>query len=283
MNIKKVFIILICVFASIGCTIQNISDSDIDKNLDVILNKNIKNSNKEAIGYQYYLPSYISTRNVKDFNQELYSNGGHFATNTYELGNENLDKEKSNNVELGLHYEGDQLSYHVHVYHNWFDHYIYAKTLDQYENFRLIEYRQADAKFYGTEAEVAYQWNDTYNTSLFGDYVRGKIEDENAPRVPAGRLGTRVKADFDDHWSGSAEYYHVFNQDKFAAYEAETKGYNMVNVGVAYKYPLSGKQEASVFFNANNLLDETVYEHTSFLANIPQIGRNFVVGVNYKF
>ena len=30
MNIKKVFIILICVFASIGCTIQNISDSDID-------------------------------------------------------------------------------------------------------------------------------------------------------------------------------------------------------------------------------------------------------------
>ena len=45
MNIKKVFIILICVFASIGCTIQNISDSDIDKNLDVILNKNIKNSN----------------------------------------------------------------------------------------------------------------------------------------------------------------------------------------------------------------------------------------------
>ena len=59
MNIKKVFIILICVFASIGCTIQNISDSDIDKNLDVILNKNIKNSNKEAIGYQYYLPSYL--------------------------------------------------------------------------------------------------------------------------------------------------------------------------------------------------------------------------------
>lgn len=80
MNIKKVFIILICVFASIGCTIQNISDSDIDKNLDVILNKNIKNSNKEEIGYQYYLPSYISTRNVKDFNQELYSNG-----NTYYL------------------------------------------------------------------------------------------------------------------------------------------------------------------------------------------------------
>ncbi len=215
--------------------------------------------------------------------QELYSDGAHFATNTYELGNDQLDKEKSNNVELGLHYATDNLSYHVHLYHNWFDNYIYANTLDQYKNFRLIDYRQAEAKFYGTEAEIAYQWNDTYSTSLFGDYVRGKIEDENAPRIPAGRLGTRVQADFDDHWSGSAEYYHVFNQDKITAYETETKGYNMVNVGVAYKYPLSNKQEAKVFFNANNLLDQQVYEHTSFLASIPQMGRNFMIGLDYKF
>ena len=215
--------------------------------------------------------------------QELYANGGHFATNTYELGNDGLDNEKSNNVELGLHYDDDKLSYHVHLYHNWFDNYIYAKTLDQYENFRLIEYSQDKAKFYGTEAEVAYQFNDIYKTSLFGDYVRGKIDSDNAPRVPAGRLGTRINADFDDHWSGSAEYSHVFNQDKFAAYEHETQGYNMVNIGLAYKYPLADRQEAKVFFNANNLLDEQVYEHSSFLSNIPQMGRNFVIGVDYKF
>ena len=215
--------------------------------------------------------------------QELYAHGGHFATNTYELGNDSLDNEKSNNVELGLHYDDDKLSYHVHLYHNWFDNYIYAKTLDQYENFRLIEYSQDKAKFYGTEAEVAYQFNDIYKTSLFGDYVRGKIDSDNAPRVPAGRLGTRINADFDDHWSGSAEYSHVFNQDKFAAYEHETQGYNMVNIGLAYKYPLADRQEAKVFFNANNLLDEQVYEHSSFLSNIPQMGRNFVIGVDYKF
>ena len=38
-----------------------------------------------------------------------------------------------------------------------------------------------------------------------------------------------------------------------------------------------------IFFKANNLLDEKVYNHTSFLANIPQIGRNFVIGMDYKF
>ena len=215
--------------------------------------------------------------------QELYSDGGHFATNTYELGNETLAAEKSNNVELGLHYTAEKLSYHLHLYQNWFDNYIYAQTLDQYKNFRLIQYAQDKAKFYGTEAEVSYQWNPVYTSSLFGDYVRGKIDNDNAPRVPAGRIGTRINADFDAHWSGSAEYAHVFNQDKIAAYETETSGYNLVNLGIAYTYPLSNQQQAKVFFNANNLLDQTIYEHSSFLANIPQIGRNFVMGVDFKF
>ncbi|WP_417653837.1 TonB-dependent receptor domain-containing protein, partial [Klebsiella pneumoniae] len=65
--------------------------------------------------------------------QELYANGAHFATNTYELGNDQLGKEKSNNVELGLHFDHDKLDYHLHVYHNWFDDYIYAQTLDRYK------------------------------------------------------------------------------------------------------------------------------------------------------
>ncbi|WP_445116471.1 zinc piracy TonB-dependent receptor ZnuD [Acinetobacter sp. WZC-1] len=216
--------------------------------------------------------------------QELYADGVHPATNTYELGNDQLSKEKSNNVELGLHYNDQKLSYHLHLYHNWFDNYIYARTQDRYKDFRLIQYAQDSAKFYGTEGEVAYQLTSVYNASLFGDYVRGKIDGENAPRVPSGRLGTRVNASFDDHWSGSAEYYHVFKQDDIASFETETSGYNMLNVGVAYKGKYgSDQQDYRLFFNANNLLDDNIYEHSSFLASIPQMGRNFVMGVDFKF
>ena len=215
--------------------------------------------------------------------QELYANGKHFATNTYERGNENLSAEKSNNLELGLHYENGPLDYHVHVYHNWFDNYIYAATTDRYENFRLVDYTQDKAKFYGTEAQVSYALNDTYKVGLFGDYVRGKIEGENAPRVPAGRLGTKVDASFDDHWSGLAEYYHVFNQDKITSYEQETDGYNMLNVGVSYAGKYAKNNDYRVYFKANNLLDEQVYSHASFLSNIPQVGRNFSVGLEFGF
>ncbi|MCL6249199.1 zinc piracy TonB-dependent receptor ZnuD [Acinetobacter sp. ANC 4945] len=215
--------------------------------------------------------------------QELYADGKHFATNTYERGNENLDVEKSNNLELGFHYEKDQLDYHVHVYHNWYDNYIYAATKDNFGNFRLVDYTQDKAKFYGAEAQVGYAINDMYKLSVFGDYVRGKIDGENAPRVPAGRLGTKVDVDFADGWSGLAEYSHVFKQDKITAFERETDGYNMVNLGVAYSGQLKDQNDYRVYFKANNLLDEDVYSHTSFLANIPQVGRNFTVGLEFGF
>ncbi|NAR64340.1 TonB-dependent receptor [Acinetobacter haemolyticus] len=215
--------------------------------------------------------------------QELYANGKHFATNTYELGNDQLKKEKSNNVELGFHYDNNKFDYHVHVYHNWFDDYIFAQTLDRYEDFRLVEYTQDKARFYGAEAEAGYQVSPIYKVSLFGDYVRGKIDNDNAPRIPAGRLGTKVKANFGDGFSGSAEYYHVFQQDKIAAYETDTQSYNMVNLGVAYSGQYSSAGDYRVFLNANNLLDEKVYQHASFLSTVPQVGRNFTVGVNFSF
>ncbi|ENX12096.1 hypothetical protein F895_03607 [Acinetobacter sp. CIP 64.2] len=215
--------------------------------------------------------------------QELYANGGHFATNTYELGDDQLKKEKSNNVELGFHYDDNKFDYHVHVYHNWFDDYIYAQTLDRYKDFRLVKYTQDQARFYGAEAEAGYQISPIYKVGVFGDYVRGKIDNENAPRVPAGRLGTKVNADFGDGFSGSAEYYHVFQQDKIAAYETDTQSYNMVNLGVAYTGKYSNVGDYRVFLNANNLLDDQVYQHASFLSTIPQVGRNFTVGVNFNF
>lgn len=215
--------------------------------------------------------------------QELYADGLHFATNTYELGNDQLDKERSNNLELGLHYEKGPLDYHVHVYHNWYEDYIYGATIAREGNLRGVKYTQDQARFYGTEAQLGYQLTETYKWNIFGDYLRGKIDNENAPRVPAGRLGTRIEADFADGWSGQAEYYHVFKQDKFAVYETETQGYNMLNLGLSYQGELSDRQNYRVFLKANNLLNDQVYSHSSFLSNIPQVGRNFTIGVDYNF
>lgn len=215
--------------------------------------------------------------------QELYANGKHFATNTYERGNDNLDIEKSNNLELGLHFDNERVDYHLHVYHNWFDNYIYASTTYPYKNFRLVDYTQDKARFYGVEGELNVKLNDIYKVGVFGDHVRGKIDGENAPRVPSGRLGARAEADFADGWTGSAEYSHVFKQDKISAFEQETAGYNMVNLGVSYAGQYAQGNDYRIYAQANNLLDEQVYSHASFLANIPQVGRNFTFGIEFGF
>lgn len=78
MNIKKILVILICLFVFTGCKIENISDDNIMTNVNLILNKNIKYSNKDAIGYQYYLPTYMSVNDVNEFNQEIYYEGKTF-------------------------------------------------------------------------------------------------------------------------------------------------------------------------------------------------------------
>ncbi|WOE31284.1 MULTISPECIES: zinc piracy TonB-dependent receptor ZnuD [unclassified Acinetobacter] len=215
--------------------------------------------------------------------QELYANGIHLATNTYERGNENLDVEKSNNLEIGWHYAGEQLDYHLNVYHNWYQNYIYAATTAQQGNFRLVDYTQDKAQFYGAEAQASYQLTDAYKLSVFGDMVRGKIDGQNAPRVPAGRLGTKVNVDFFDGWKAMAEYYHAFKQDRISAFEQDTPSYEMVNLGLSYQAKYGVNQDYRVYFNANNLLDQEVYQHASFLANIPQVGRNFTIGVEFGF
>lgn len=217
--------------------------------------------------------------------QELYSNGGlHGPTKSFEFGNDELTKEKSNNVSLSIHGDQDALKYNVSVYHNWFDNFIYANTIDRKGDFRSVHYEQAQARFYGVDGDINYQLSPKYNVGLFGDYVRGKLDnDENAPRIPSGRIGTRVKADFGQGYSGTAEYYHVFKQDDIASYETDGTSYNMLNLGLGYQGQLNAKTGYQLYAKANNLLDSKVYLHESFLSDVPQVGRNFTVGIDFNF
>ena len=75
MSIRRILIVCISILLFSGCTVKNISNDDIMKNVDIILNNKIKYSNKDAIGYQFYLPSHMNVTKVNDFNEEITSNG----------------------------------------------------------------------------------------------------------------------------------------------------------------------------------------------------------------
>jgi iron complex outermembrane recepter protein len=227
--------------------------------------------------------------------QELYARGVHLATNTFECGlirhpltcggaanNQELARETSRNLDLALNKHSGNLTYSVNFYRNQVDNYIYARTLDQVEDFRLIKYTQKDSTFTGLELEAGYAFSDQLSATAFGDYVRATFEDGSGklPRVSPRRYGVRTNL-LVAGINTELELLHVERQNRIAAYETATPGYNMLNLTVGYS---PDNQPYSLFLRASNLLDDEVWSHTSFLANvIPMQGRNISAGLRYNF
>lgn len=227
--------------------------------------------------------------------QELYARGIHLATNTYECGlvphpltcgglenNSDLRTETANNIELTLKKNVGNLTFAVGAFHNQIDDYIYARTLDQFENFRLIKYTQGDAKFRGFEAEATYQVSPSFSATVFGDRVRAELRDGSSlPRVPAARYGTRLNANA-GLLAGELEYYRVNEQSDVADFETATPGYDMLNLTLSYSP--GGDRGHVIYLRGTNLLDEVVWNHASYLANVvPLPGRGVTAGMRVSF
>lgn len=216
--------------------------------------------------------------------QELFAKGVHLATNTYELGTSDLDLETAHSFEVTLRKRSGNLTGSISAYRYNYSDYIYANTLDEHEDFRLIRYEQADAHFTGFEGELTQQITPWFSATVFGDYVRAKLKDgENLPRIPGGRLGARASA-FSGPWSGDVEYTRVFKQDDIAAFENDTPGYNLVNATLAYDFDIGQSSTGQMFLRGSNLLDEKAWSHTSYLGErAPMRGRSLTAGIRVRF
>lgn len=215
--------------------------------------------------------------------QEMYARGVHLATNTYEIGSVDLDVETVQSFELGLRKTAGDLTFSASAYRYDYDGYIYADTLDRFEDFRLIRYTQADARFTGVEGDVTWRVRPDLSFTAFGDVVHAELKDGgDLPRIPAARAGIRADARRGP-LSGDLEYIRVFEQDRIADYEQETPGYDMVNATLAYDVSVAGA-DGQVFVRGTNLLDEVALNHASFISNLaPLRGRNLVLGVRARF
>lgn len=132
---------------------------------------------------------------------ELYYQGGHLATSSFEHGNKNLVKEKSDNYELGFMHTADKVSYKASTYYSNFDNYIFNETVAKEGNLYIRRYNQTTAKFYGVEGSLTYQPNANHSVMFFGDMVQGKIgalSDIKGKLVYAGRKWVYFDDDIKD-------------------------------------------------------------------------------------
>jgi len=222
--------------------------------------------------------------------QELFSNtvrpfrGVHLASNTWEIGTPTLGSETSHSVDLTFRKTLGDTTFTLGGYHQSFSDYIFAETLDRFEEFRLVRYTAADATFTGLDGEIRHQFTPGFAASIFGDYVRAELAGNlgNVPRIPAGRLGVRAEGSL-DAFSTNVELYHVFEQGDIAAFETRTPGYTMLNVTLAYHIDL-GLSDTELFLRATNLTDSLAFNHSSFIKNAaPLRGRNLVFGLRTTF
>jgi iron complex outermembrane recepter protein len=217
--------------------------------------------------------------------QELFAEGIHLATNTFEIGNPHLRKETANAIDLTFRGTRGPVRFSLGLFRNQIDDYIFANTLDRVEDFRLIRYDQRNARFTGLDGSVRAQVTPMIGVALFGDYVRARFTGggDNLPRIPAGRLGTRADVRSGPLF-GELEYYRVFEQRQIAEFETTTPGYNMVNATLAYRVPLNRFGNTEIFLRGTNLLNELAFNHTSFVKEVaPLRGRNLVVGLRSVF
>ncbi len=223
--------------------------------------------------------------------EELFANGAHAGTQAYELGSADFKLEKSWGLEGTLHAHGDGFSFDASAYYNWFSNYISenqvaasvcqaaADPSGRVVDLPCFQYQQADARYYGFEANgsvrLARVGGYVINVDALGDYVHANIVDEGAvPRIPPMRVLGGIEAQ-GDSVNGRVEVEHVFDQNRIATFETPTDGYTMVNASIGLS-PFGKDSKTTLLLSANNLFDVNARRATSFLKDFaPLAGRDF--------
>ena len=155
--------------------------------------------------------------------QELYSYGIHESTATFAVGNSNLSKETSHNLEANIQKTIGKVRGKVNVYLNKFSNYIYGyytgQTATNAEDFSVVQAQQAAATIRGAEGELTYNWGNVGNCArLFADASQGTFDaGGNLPLQPAPRVGFQV-AHQKNGWLANASYTYSFQQNRLATW-----------------------------------------------------------------
>jgi iron complex outermembrane receptor protein len=228
---------------------------------------------------------------------ELFSRGGHDATETFDIGNPNLGIETAKSVEVGLRRATGPFRFEITAYYTQFSGFIYRRltgntcdgtscvdpTAGTLELNQAI-YSQADATFKGGEfqsqLDVGQVYGGTWGIENQFDVVRATFADgSNVPRIPPVRVGGGLFWR-DANWLAKVNLLHAFAQNDIAAIaETTTPGYNLLKAEISYNTKLNpnvwGAREMLVGLVGNNLLNEDIRNSVSYSKDnvlLPGIG-----------
>lgn len=225
--------------------------------------------------------------------EELYSNGPHESTATFDRGDANLTKETSRNFELSLQKTEGLIRWKANIFQNRVKNFVYGRTdgttVDEDGmpggEFTQRFWSQNSATIRGAEAEISYNLRgEGWSLRGFADTSRGKLTGlDNLPLQPATRFGGEVGYR-QGPWRSGVKVLHAQQQDKLASFENfVTPSYTQVDANLSFTHNINSTQ-LTWFAIVKNLLNEDIRLSTSVLREIaPLPGRNLIVGVRTSF
>ena len=242
--------------------------------------------------------------------QELFANGPHVATNTFEIGDDRLGSEKALSLDLSLRKKTGRVTGAISaIYYRFSDFVGQFATGDvvagEGDDLPIHAYRATDAEFFGGEAEITLHVigaaraglsekgmkplptsfsPDTLDLVLRADYVHAEDtkSGEPLPRIPPfrGSAGLNYTR---DRFSASVEGQYTAHQSRISEFELATNSHFLVNASIGCTIPFKGL-ELDLYVKGVNLTNQEARLHTSFLKDIaPLAGRGIVVGLKASF
>lgn len=218
--------------------------------------------------------------------EELYNNGPHDGTLSFEIGNPNLRPEKNNGIDLSLRQQNKRVRAEANFYYYALKNFVFLAPTgadDPGSGLPIAEYLQGDSRFMGTELNLDYTAHKYLNILTGLDYVNAELKDGRAlPRIAP----LRARLGLDAHYKNLSvrpEFVVVADQDRVFTSETPTAGYGVFNIAGTYVIP--SKHFAHVLsVNAYNLTNRLYYNHISFIKDIsPEIGRGVRVSYTVRF
>jgi iron complex outermembrane recepter protein len=245
---------------------------------------------------------------------ELASNGTHEGTNRYEYGSQNLKSETSLQFDGGFEFNTEHFSLVTSAYYNSYNNFIFYRKLEAAaggdsvinvggDDITAFKFDQRKAVLSGAEVTLDFHphpldWLHVENTFSF---VSGRFKDKieftnNIPFMPAPRLLTEIRADFDKVENNLRNFYlklqfdNNFSQEKvFQVYNTETAtpSYTLMNIGIGADFvSAENKPLFSLYITGNNITDVAYQNHLSrlkYAAENEATGRRGVFGMGRNF
>ena len=219
---------------------------------------------------------------------ELFANGPHGGSETFEIGDPTLGKEASNAIELSLHRTTGPVHVQGSLYYSRFSNFIFqAPTGAARDGLPVFSYREGKANYSGFElqadARLGKALGIDWGGELVTDAVRATIKGFGpAPLIPPLRVigaltGSRGQVD------GRIEVERDFAHDRTAPIETSTPGFTLVNASLDW-HPFAANPELTLSLQGNNLFDVDARRSTSILKDYaPLAGRDIRLSARVAF